>query len=345
MRVDSSTLRALLLMIMAVCGGAAAAAESEPNTPWGRDFFPNTPLVAQDGRQLKFFDDLIKDKVVVINFIFTSCTDSCPLETARLRQVQQQLGDRVGRDVFFYSISIDPEIDTPEVMKKYAEKFKVAPGWLFLTGKKADITELRQKLGLFIEGVDNGRTKDHNLSLIVGNQATGRWMKASPFENPYILADQLGNSLQNWKHASAHQNDYADAPEIRTPSLGEQIYRTRCSSCHTLGMEEGGAPAMRSIGPDLLGVTRTRDPLWLGRWLREPDKMLEQKDPLAMQLYSQYNQVAMPNLRLADNDIAAVLAYLEAESDRQQPKAVEQAAAEQAGHVHRMDMDHMEHMQ
>ncbi|WP_166365195.1 SCO family protein [Pseudomonas akapageensis] len=341
MKVGASTLCALMLMIMAVCGGAAA--DSEPNTPWGGDFFPNIPLVAQDGRQVRFFDDLIKDKVVAINFIFTSCTDSCPLETARLRQVQQQLGDRVGRDVFFYSISIDPETDTPEVMKKYAEKFKVAPGWLFLTGKKDDITELRQKLGLFIEGVDNGRTKDHNLSLIVGNQATGRWMKASPFENPYILADQLGNSLQNWKHASANQNNYADAPEIRTPSLGEQIFRTRCSSCHTLGMEEGVATPIRSIGPDLLGVTRARDPLWLGRWLREPDKMLEEKEPLAMQLFSQYNQVAMPNLRLADNDITAVLAYLEAESDRQQPKAVEQAAAEHAAHVHRMD--HMDHTQ
>jgi cytochrome oxidase Cu insertion factor (SCO1/SenC/PrrC family) len=286
---------------------------------------------------VRFFDDMIKGKVVVINFIFTSCTDSCPLETARLRQVQQLLGDRVGRDVFFYSISIDPQTDTPEVLKKYAEKFKVAPGWLFLTGQKADITELRQKLGMFIEGVDNGRTKDHNLSLIIGNQSTGRWMKASPFENPYILADQLGNSLQNWKLASSHTNDYADAPEIRTPSLGEQIYRTRCSSCHTLGMEEGGVVSMHSIGPDLLGVTRARDPLWLGRWLREPDKMLEEKDPLATQLFGQYNQVAMPNLRLAENDVAAVLAFLESESDRQHPKTADQTASEHAEHVHHVE--------
>lgn len=133
---------------------------------------------------MHFFDDLIKGKVVVINFIFTSCSDSCPLETARLRQVQKLLGDRVGKDIFFYSISIDPLSDTPEVLKSYAQRFQIGPGWQFLTGEFADVTELRQKLGLFIEGVDNGRSKDHNLSLIVGNQQTGRWMKASPSRTP-----------------------------------------------------------------------------------------------------------------------------------------------------------------
>jgi protein SCO1/2 len=85
-----------------------AKAASESATPWGGDYFPNTLLTDQDGRQVHFFDDLIKGKVVVINFIFTSCSDSCPLETARLRQVQKLLGDRVGKDIFFYSISIDP---------------------------------------------------------------------------------------------------------------------------------------------------------------------------------------------------------------------------------------------
>jgi protein SCO1/2 len=146
------------------------------------------------------------------------------------------------------------------------------------------VSELRSKLGLFIEGVDNGRTKDHNLSLIVGNQTTGRWMKASPFENPYILADQLGNSLQNWKVASAHQDSYANAPEVRAPGLGEQIFRTRCASCHSLGPQDGEGIGMRNIGPDLIGVTRQRDPQWLNRWIREPDRMLAEKDPIAVQL-------------------------------------------------------------
>ncbi|WP_397448551.1 SCO family protein [Pseudomonas sp. NA-150] len=326
----SSALSLHLVMVMMVCllasellvaqpaKPAAKPAAEESATPWGSDYFPNTLLINQDGHQVRFFDDLIKDKVVVINFIFTSCTDSCPLETARLRQVQKLLGDRVGKDVFFYSITIDPETDTPAVLKHYGDKFKIGPGWQFLTGNKEEVTELRQKLGLFIEGVDNGRSKDHNLSLIVGNQATGRWMKASPFENPWVLADQLANTLQNWKHASAEQS-YADAPVIRPPSNGEELFRTRCASCHSLGPMDGQGLGMRSLGPDLIGVTRQRDPTWLRRWIKEPDRMLAEKDPVALQLYETFNNIAMPNLRLDDASAVAILRFLEDETERQQP--------------------------
>lgn len=292
------------------------APTTETATPWGADYFPNIPLLTQEGEKVHFFDDLIKDKVVAINFIFTGCTDSCPVETARLRQVQKILGDRVGKDIFLYSISIDPYNDTPATLKRYAEKFGIGPGWTLLTGEPDDIEQLRRSLGLYIEGLENGRSKDHNLSLIIGNQATGRWMKASPFESPYILADRLGNSLHNWKQASAMANDYTQAPEIRSPSSGEQIFRTRCSSCHTLGNTEPGV--QRGIGPDLLGVTRQRDASWLSRWLKEPDQMLAQKDPLAMLLYEQYNRLAMPNMRLGDAEVSALMAYMEEETTRLQ---------------------------
>jgi cytochrome oxidase Cu insertion factor (SCO1/SenC/PrrC family) len=294
------------------------SAASESATPWGGDYFPNTLLTDQDGQQVHFFDDLIKDKVVVINFIFTSCSDSCPLETARLRQVQKLLGDRVGQDIFFYSISIDPLSDTPEVLKAYAQRFKVGPGWRFLTGEFEEVTDLRKKLGLFIEGVDNGRSKDHNLSLIVGNQSTGRWMKASPFENPWILADQLANTLQNWKQPSVEES-YVNAPQIRPPSNGEELFRTRCASCHSLGPLDGQGIGLRSIGPDLIGVTRQRDPEWLNRWIREPDRMLAEKDPIAMELFERYNRISMPNLRLDTKSAQSIIDFLQEETDRQHP--------------------------
>jgi len=318
-----------LVLVLVVCvlasrvllahqvSSAEPAAASESATPWGGDYFPNTLLTDQDGRQVRFFDDLIKNKVVVINFIFTSCSDSCPLETARLRQVQKLLGDRVGQDIFFYSISIDPLSDTPEVLKAYAQRFKVGPGWKFLTGEFADVTDLRKKLGLFIDGVDNGRTKDHNLSLIVGNQSTGRWMKASPFENPWILADQLANTLQNWKQPSSGES-YADAPQIRPPSNGEELFRTRCASCHSLGPQDGQGIGMRSIGPDLIGVTQHRAPTWLNRWIREPDRLLAEKDPIALQLYEQFERIPMPNLRLDEHSAQAIIDFLSAETERQQ---------------------------
>ncbi|MEG0859624.1 MAG: SCO family protein [Pseudomonas sp.] len=306
----------------------ALQGQAEDATPWGAGYFPNTRLTDQDGQQVRFFDDLIKDKVVVINFIFTGCGDSCPLETARLRQVQQLLGERVGRDVFFYSISIDPLSDTPEVLKAYAARFKVGPGWRFLTGDKEQIDALRRRLGLFIEGVDNGRSRDHNLSLIVGNQATGRWMKASPFENPWILADQLANSLQNWKTPSVEES-YAQAPDIRPPSSGEELFRTRCAACHSVGPQDGQGIGMRNVGPDLLGVTERRDRAWLSRWIREPDRMLAERDVLAVTLYEEFNRVAMPNLRLNLDDAERVLEFLQQETARQ--GALEQARATEDG--------------
>jgi len=306
----------LLPLALSLAWSLPPSTRATPSTPWGADYFPNIPLLTQDGRQVHFFDDLIKDKVVAINFIFTGCGDSCPVETARLRQVQKLLGERVGQDIFIYSISIDPYNDTPATLKRYAEKFAIGPGWTLLTGEAADIEQLRRSLGLYIEGLENGRSKDHNLSLIIGNQATGRWMKASPFESPYILADRLANSLHNWKTASAQRRDYTQAPDIRPPSAGEQLFRTRCSSCHTLGDAEPGAT--HGIGPDLLGVTRQRDEAWLKRWLMEPDRMLAEKDPLAMLLYAQYNQLAMPNMRLGETEVVALISYLEQETQRLQ---------------------------
>ncbi len=278
-------------------------------TPWGRNYFPNPTLTTQDGKKVKFFDDLIKDKVVVINFIFTRCDDSCPLETARLRNVHKILGDRMGKDIFFYSISITPKTDTPAVLKSYMEKFNIGPGWTFLTGDEEDIITIRKKLGLYIESIQNNKENpdDHNLSLIIGNQATGRWMKRSPFENAHVLAAQIGDWLHNWKRKPERVSSYENAPELRKINTGETLFRTRCSSCHKFGKD--------GIGPDLYSVVKNRDRNWLIRWLKEPDKMLAEKDLLAMSLYTKY-KISMPNLRLTDTDVEALIVFLEEEDRR-----------------------------
>lgn len=289
-----------LLLVLAPARGTGA--------PWDASYFPNVPLVSDEGQTLHFFDDLIKDKVVSINFIYTTCVDICPLETAQLVKVQRILGERLGKDVFFYSISIDPELDTPEVLAEYKKRF--GANWKFLTGDEADIINLRRKLGLYVEEIQDG-SKNHNVNMIIGNQATGRWMKRSPFENPHVLADQLGNWLTDWK-APQKGNDYASAPELRSVPHGEQLFRTRCATCHTInGVETDGA-----LGPDLLGVTRTRDKSWLLNWLRAPDQMLAKKDPIAMALFSKYNELTMPNMRLTQRDAQDVLDYMDSEFER-----------------------------
>ncbi len=275
---------------------------------WGANYFPNVPLITHDGETVHFFDDLIEDKVVAINFIYTRCPDSCPLETAQLVRVQRILGDRLGKDVFFYSISIDPENDTPQALKEYRERFQA--NWTFLTGKKSDIILLRKKLGLYIEEIQDG-SNNHNVNMIIGNQATGRWMKRSPFENPYVLADQIGNWLTGWK-SPPRGDDYANAPQLRSIPRGEQIFRTRCATCHSLT----GNELADALGPDLLGVTQRREASWLLNWLRAPDEMLKKKDPIAMALYKQYNNLAMPNMRLHKEEALALLDYIEDETRR-----------------------------
>ncbi len=325
MHTSSFKCWALLAVLLSGSGPTFAdpgATARSGSSRWGANYFPNVPLVTHEGKSVRFFDDLIRDKVVVINFIYTNCPDSCPLETARLAEVQRILGDRVGRDVFLYSITIDPARDTPTVLKDYAKRYNAQPGWLFLTGKAADITLLRKKLGLYIEEIQDG-SNDHNLSLIIGNQATGRWMKRSPFENPYVLARQIGGWLHNFKLPNQSQKSYAEAPKLRDFDKGEKLFRTRCSACHTIGVGDG----QPRVGPNLLGATQRRDRAWLARWLAHPDKMLAEKDSIAVGLFLAYGQVPMPNMRLNAQQVDCLIDYIDAESRRVEKAEQIKAAA------------------
>lgn len=140
---------AAVVMVVVAAFIFAATPATADSTRWGAGYFPNITLTTQDGAPVKFYDDLVQGKIVAINLIYTTCKYACPLETARLTQVARLLGERMGRDIFFYSISIDPEHDTPEVLKAYAEKYQVGAGWSFLTGKKTEIEALSKKLGLY----------------------------------------------------------------------------------------------------------------------------------------------------------------------------------------------------
>jgi protein SCO1/2 len=256
---------------------------------------------------VRFYDDLLKDKMVAIDLIYTHCVDSCPLETARLAQVQQLLGDRVGKDIFFYSISIDPKRDTPEVLKAYAAKYHAGPGWLFLTGKNADIELISKKLGLYSDP-DVGNRDGHTTQLLLGNVPAGQWMPNSATDNPRFLAMMIGNFIGPRKGtAPVMAQSYAGAQVLKLKSPGQYLFSTRCAACHTIGH------GVR-IGPDLLGVTSVRDRKWLLRFIQKPDEVLAEKDPLATLLFEQYKEVQMPNVRLGPADTEYLLEFLEQES-------------------------------
>ena len=312
----------LLTATALTLGGRAEAAPA--GSPWGANYFPNVPLVNQDGKTLRFYDDMIKDKVVLINFIYATCHDACPLETAKLRQVQEALGERVGKEIFMYSITITPEHDTPAVLKAYAEKFMVGPGWQFLTGKEADITLLRKKLGLYRDETLEQRN-DHTASLIVGNEATGQWLKRSSFDHPKVLARVLGDQLFNYSRPTTGEKSYAEAPHSIKIDPGEDLFRRRCQVCHTVGAGD-------TVGPDLAGVTDQRERAWLKRWLMTPDQMLKEKDPIATALYVKYKELPMPNLRLSDGDAEVLIGYMEAESRR--VAHAKHSGADHAAHTH-----------
>lgn len=283
---------------------------------WGASYFPNVPLTTHEGETVRFFDDLIEGKVFAINFMYTHCPDTCPVQTSRLLKVAELLGDRLGEDVFFYSITIDPEYDTQEVLAEFADSWNIPDGWTFFTGEEEDILRIRKKLGMRLDDVRSGELSDHTVNFVLGNQETGRWMKRNPFENPYFLAEQLGSWLHGFKAPRDPAKQRAEAPKLRQISDGEYIFRNLCSSCHTIGGGDVRDLAGEKIGPDLFNVTRKRDREWLERWLKEPDEMLEEKDPLAMEMYQEWNRVPMPNLRLTQTDVDSLLGFIARKSRR-----------------------------
>jgi cytochrome oxidase Cu insertion factor (SCO1/SenC/PrrC family) len=150
-------------------------------------YFTDRELYTQDGKRVRFYSDVLKGKMVVINTIFTNCQDACPLITERMNEVRAKLGPAFGKDVEFISISSDPERDSPQAMKKFAQKHKAdVPGWTFLTGKKADVDVVLKKLGQFSESVEA-----HSTTLIAWNFKTDKGKKLMPNVDAEIIANQL----------------------------------------------------------------------------------------------------------------------------------------------------------
>ena len=133
---------------------------------------PDVEVLDQDGNALHFYSDLIKGKTVAINFIFTNCTTICPPLAATFARVQKEMGDKVGKDVHFISISVDPLTDTPERLKAWGAKFKAGAGWTFVTGDKQEMDKLLNALGASVS-----RREDHTPSVIIGNEVKGVWTR------------------------------------------------------------------------------------------------------------------------------------------------------------------------
>ena len=145
----------------------------EPQPSEAQKYFTDNVLINQDGEKMRFYSDLVKGKTVIIDSFFATCQGSCLPMNRNLEKVQEALGDRLGKDAYILSISVDPTVDTPPALKAYAKKLNARPGWYFLTGEKASVDFILKKLGQF---VDN--KQDHLNIFIIGNDRTGLWKKA-----------------------------------------------------------------------------------------------------------------------------------------------------------------------
>jgi protein SCO1 len=293
--------------------------EGSAQTQWRDGYIPNVPVTAQDGRSLLFYDEVLKGKISIISFIYTSCPDICPVVTARLSQLEDKLGEAVGRDYFFVSISIDPENDTPAKLNNYAKAFSAGPGWLFLTGKKSDIDLIRHRLG------ERSRAlTEHRNEVLLFNGTTGEWERNSAFGDLGVLASAVRSMDPSRRNevvpaaASAGANTFVDDP-LNLP--GQALFVKTCGGCHTVGRGD-------RTGPDLRGVTTRRSRDWLTRYIMEPEKMRAKQDPVAVSLAAKYPTVRMPNLGLSELDTGDVIAYIEAMTYAAQ-------ARKSAPHAHR----------
>jgi len=136
-------------------------------------YFTDVELVTQNGQKVKFYSDLLQGKVVIINSFFATCQGSCLPLNQNLAKVQEALGDRLGKDVYILSISVDPTVDTPTNLNAYAKKLHARPGWYFLTGAKENVDFALKKIGQFVDD-----KQDHLNIFIIGNERTGLWKKA-----------------------------------------------------------------------------------------------------------------------------------------------------------------------
>ena len=187
-RANALAPAATLAELVAVAQSEARA--SNPQAP-AHKYFTDVTLVDQDGVPRRLYSDLLKDKVVIIDVLFTGCEGACPVMARTFARLQDFLGDRLGKDVHMLSISVDPRTDTPTKMKAYATGVNARPGWFFLSGSPENVAVALQKLGQYVE-----RKEDHSNLFLIGNDRTGLWKKAfgmAPYEELVKVLESVLN--------------------------------------------------------------------------------------------------------------------------------------------------------
>jgi len=147
---------------------------------------PDISVMDQNGKPRHFYSDLVRGKVVVINFIYTTCTTICPPLGATFGKLQKNLGERLGKDVFLISVSVDPATDTPERLRAWGAQFKAKPGWTLVTGDKAELDRLLRVLG-----ADAASPASHSAMVLIVNDKAGLWKRVYGLGTTAVLMNNI----------------------------------------------------------------------------------------------------------------------------------------------------------
>jgi protein SCO1/2 len=178
----------------------AAEPEAPPSGPT-KVAIPDVVVLDQNNNKVHFYSDLIKGRTVAVNFIFTTCTTICPPLTANFAKVQKTLLEKGKTGVRLISVSVDPEGDTPEKMKSYAELFHAQPGWTFVTGARSDLEQIWRAFS-----VTSSIKQDHPATVVIGNDSSHTWTYASGLTSASKLVTAVESVLESKGAAAAAQN-------------------------------------------------------------------------------------------------------------------------------------------
>lgn len=173
------TVMYLLCCVFTPYAGAGSVLQSGEKKEGARPLMPDVDVVDQNGKSLRFYTDLVKGKVVAINFIFTSCKYICPMQGENFSRLLAALGEHSGKDIHLISVSIDPSTDTPERLKKWAERFGAKAGWTLVTGDKANM----DKLLVALTG-DAAGEGEHSPIVFIGDYDKGEWIRSYGLAEP-----------------------------------------------------------------------------------------------------------------------------------------------------------------
>jgi len=189
-----NTLKSIFFIFSLTLVSAETPADSSAIIATSAPKIPNSPVLNEDGKALKFYDDLIKDKVVAINFVFSTCPTICPAIQVNFSHFKKSLQEAGHHEVQLISVTVDPETDTPARLKKWSENFATAGPWTYITGETRDIDLILKKLEVFTADIN-----DHPSFILIGNDASGTWKRVGSLVPPKTLTNELAKLLKEKK--------------------------------------------------------------------------------------------------------------------------------------------------